>query len=106
MSDTPEMIERVARALCSWEGLDPELMVYPGPPMLVSGGHVATGTPRPAWMGFYERARAAIRALLEPTELMVESGAASLDEICHNGYSDGYRAQYVWAAMCSKALGQ
>ena len=94
MSDTPEMVERVARAI---QESAEEYRMRP----FIDG-----------WDKDYVRmaserfARAAIKAMLDPTELMVERGAASLDEICHNDYSDGYRAQYVWIAMCRKALGQ
>lgn len=57
------MVERVARALCSFLGLDPD--------EIIPGGV-------PCWTWHTEQARAAIEAMREPTAAMVEDGD------CHN----------------------
>ncbi len=57
------MIERVARALCSHDGL-PEDTKFEG---------------RPMWMSFADEARAAVAAMREPTGAMKARGAANFD---------------------------
>lgn len=82
MADESEMVERVARAMC-----------LGNPDALVSkyavtrddfGGFSgsATGEMEPAWCGYVIKARAAIAAIREPTETMVEAGRA-IDTECH-----------------------
>ena len=81
-------LERIARALCSQNGL-PENTMYQG---------------RPMWEDFLPKARAALNAIRTPTEAMAEAGGAI------GGFSDWYEGQYaekaseVWKAMVEAAL--
>lgn len=54
MTSNPEMVERVARAICVSEGLEPE-------------GYFM-GQPLPLWENYIEHAKAAIEVMREPTK--------------------------------------
>lgn len=64
-----DMIERVARAICAKEYEDPNELTnsYPDGPMY------------PVWKDFEWCAKAAIQALREPTEAMVEAFDTDVD---------------------------
>jgi hypothetical protein len=97
-----DMVERVARALCARLGRDPDTL---GPSIVVtdmgSMGIAATfnGPPEPAWKSYEAEARAAIEAMREPTEAMVEAGS---DAPIMN--YDGNDPRDVWRLMISAAL--
>jgi hypothetical protein len=67
-----EIIERVARALCTADscspdailGIVPEVLIVPRPDIAM-----------PAWHSYVDKARAAIVAMREPTDDMLEAGA-------------------------------
>ena len=78
-----EMIERVARALAIADGMHPEA---------VSNGEDAV----PVWTLYVDDARAAIEAMREPTDVMVDAGyAVTVDDETE-----------VWQAMIDAALSQ
>jgi hypothetical protein len=60
-----EMVERVARAICKADGRDPDSDFTSG------------NATFPAWQAYQSRARAAIEAMREPTEAMIEAGGLS-----------------------------
>lgn len=86
MSDVPEMIERVARALATDMEFEPD--------EIVSSFNPKFRVPR--WMTFVDHARAAINAIREPSEVMVE---AAWPNIMHENARD------VWQDMVDAALG-
>lgn len=70
------MLERVARALCVADGFDPDedWRQVPGGPF----AEVAIpDEERPRWTRYRNAARAAITALMEPDEGMVEAGGSA-----------------------------
>jgi hypothetical protein len=67
-----EMIERVARALCTADGCSPDAILG----IVPSGGSVpSAGIARPVWRSYIDKARAAIVAMREPTNDMLNAGA-------------------------------
>lgn len=90
MTDVPEMVERVARALCE-----------------ASGGHWTDGhgrtDTRNAWR---HAARAAIEAMREPTAAMLRQVDNPGDPIDGSGAMDATEAEYLWGAMINAALGK
>ena len=67
-----EIIERVARALCTADGCSPDAIVGIVPEVLsVPPPDIAM----PAWRNYVDKARAAIVAMREPTDDMLEAGA-------------------------------
>lgn len=78
---TQTMVEKMARAMCLADGKDPEAdWRYTGQVMLA----VAVEHPE-TWRTYIRRAKAALLALMEPTEGMVEEGMAH----CYDGDGDG-----------------
>lgn len=59
----PEAVEFVARALCSSEYMDPDLMVVSGEPYRVRGGYAVGGEPHALWQDYAYLARTAIDAV-------------------------------------------
>ena len=86
MTDVPEMIERVARALVSSEGDDPDALI-----------HTMKGK-TPVWTLGVEQARAALAAIREPTEPMLQASEREWD-----GRMSA-RSAGVWQAMIDAAL--
>lgn len=83
------MIERVARAICAAKGDDPD---EPCEDWM---------TEFSGWRGYQESARAAIEAMRDPTEAMIEAGAM-VDNWCQ---SEGQAAQPdVYRKMIDEAL--
>ena len=67
-----EMIERVARALCTADGCSPDAILGIVPAVgSVPSADIAT----PAWRSYVDKARAAIVAMREPTNDMLDAGA-------------------------------
>lgn len=64
-----EMVERVARALCTARGLDPDRVSSIGNSRDDGGPEASVALP--AWMNFRAAARAAIEAMREPTLRMI-----------------------------------
>ena len=70
MSETPDMVERVARALCIHGGFDPDSL-EPGDAYGIDGT-MPNGDPAHLfWRQFEAEARAAIEAMREMTDAMV-----------------------------------
>lgn len=85
-----DMVERVARALCRYDGYDPDKIVGVRP------------LQSPQWDLYRKRARAAIEVMREPTEEMVEAaelagGMAGWDHI-------GKRLRNAWSAAIDVAI--
>ncbi|KKM06715.1 hypothetical protein LCGC14_1741240 [marine sediment metagenome] len=88
------MIERVARAICEARGLDPD-----GVPELAPSSDALVVRPdvaKPSWRWFIPAARAAIRAMQEPTKEMLNAGFQ-----CHRRYET---IAQMWRAMIDKGL--
>ena len=67
-----EIIERVARALCEADGCSPDAVLGIVPEIVsVPPADIAM----PAWRTYVDKARAAIVAMREPTDDMLEAGA-------------------------------
>ena len=81
------MIERVARAICWANGMDPDLTL---------GGDGKNFL----WREYVSQARAAIEAMREPTKAMTESGAYGSGEDSENA------ALGAWGAMIAAALSE
>ena len=65
MSNEPEMVERVARAICAADGSDPEANNQYVPPYSKEREAMKN------WQAYIDLARAAIEAMREPTPFMV-----------------------------------
>ena len=99
MSDTssppkrqaPEMVERVARALCIAMGLPPDHEFRE----VVGSGFEESVVSVIAWTKFQREARVAIEAMRQPTEPMLL--AAGLHPTGHNPFD-------AWQAMIGAAL--
>lgn len=98
MGDVPEMVERVARALCRKSGTDPDMLVCPGRPWLVDNirGYGPVSPAIPAWRLFVGDAHTAIATMHIPTKRMLEVGWYQ----AHDENADG-----VWRDMIDTALG-
>jgi len=83
MTDTPGMVERVARVLCWKNGMNPDLTL---------GGDGENFL----WHEYEDEARAAIEAMREPTQGMIEAGCAECD------YDDW--VPRIYKAMINEAL--
>lgn len=95
-----EMIERVARAIVAADGFDPEMQVPMYEIVKTDVGWVGRGTGEnhAAWRGQLGRARAAIEAMREPTEDMLDAvGAGSRDYF-------GGETEELYATMIDAAL--
>ncbi len=79
-----EMVERVARAICTADGCDPDAIGYG------MGVLMPDGTKYPLWCAHVKRAEAAIAAMREPTIEMDLAGCS---------HSPG-----VWRTMIDEAL--
>lgn len=102
------MLERVARAMCKEDGLDPDEHIVGGQ----AGGFEDFG---PLWQAeqrsegqlgitdYVRQARAAIQALLEPDEGMVEAGEDAM--IYPDGDFIRNQAETVFQAMLKPLLG-
>ena len=86
MTGTGEMIERVARAICQAD----EQNGGPSWEYVRSLGERGVS-------GYFDRARAAIEAMREPTEAMALAGIEADME-------SGFGATMAWQAMINKAL--
>ena len=60
---TTDEIERVARAICRCDGLNPDVVVYWGEPHRVRGGFILDQAGWPAWIGYKRMAAVAIQAI-------------------------------------------
>jgi hypothetical protein len=93
MSDAP-IVERVARAICDANGIDPDKAFDPD----------AEGAPM-YWTIFIPEARASILAMREPTDAMALAGEAEL--LKPSTQAGRTHAQYAadqWRAMIDEAL--
>lgn len=71
-----EMIEKVAKAMCVAEGIDPNILCYSYMPQKISNGLYVAPHEQicyPAWTFNIKAATAAIAAMREPTEGMREA---------------------------------
>jgi len=75
-------LERIARAICTAQGYDPNMVLAinetePGQPFGAPVGDIA----RPMWKQprFVKAARAAVEAMREPSERMIEAGVRPQD---------------------------
>lgn len=80
------VLERIARALCSHDGL-PENTQFEG---------------RPMWESFLPQAQAALSAIRIPTEEMRQAGASAHGQKAHPTASED--AGVTWEAMVDAAL--
>jgi hypothetical protein len=88
------MLEKAARAMCVADGFDPDgLIAY------AKSGHAVS---RREWGIYLARARAALTALLEPSEAMAAAGADNLFAAANDDWSDD--ARVIWRAMIQAAL--
>lgn len=94
MTAVPEMVERVARALTTAAGHDPD-------------GSVQTMIGKAAiWTLGVEQARAAIAAMREPTGVVVEAVESKAEERCRAAPAmTRWYGEDVWAAGIDAALG-
>jgi len=84
------IIERAARALWEADG-SPTIAVMPSPNQTVAY--------RPDWPKYYEKARAVLLAIREPSEAMRSAA------IANNGIGP-HTATVVWQAMIDAAMGE
>jgi len=99
MDDTTKMVERVARALATNEGLAPDGLCH---------GISPDGARN--WEIYVSNARAAIEAMAEPTEDMQNIGNNRYNEMVRNSPikdHSAYRPHIyeAWQAMIDAALG-
>ena len=89
-----EMVERVARAICEADGVDPDKEICG------MGVQLPIGELAPAWRARLKQARAAIEAMREPTEAMTNQEGLHWGYSCHvcGGLKEG------WQAMIDDAL--
>jgi hypothetical protein len=83
-----EMIERVARAICAASG-------SPDPDEIWNG--------HPLWEEFSDDARAAIEAMREPTEPMMQAAESEAEAYFGNG-QERLEPEQVWRVMIDAAL--
>lgn len=79
MSKRMTMVERVARAICKADKLAPDADA----PIMIGKRRAV------AWEGRIEMARAAIRALHEPTIQMVDAGDSAMSDVKDGGWDSG-----------------
>lgn len=94
-----EMVERVARAIASTRGRDPDDTAggpHPGGTWLEKG--------EPWWRGDVDAARAAIEAMREPTEKMIEAGQLYCWDDGHPTVGSHAIQGQVFRAMIDAAL--
>jgi hypothetical protein len=96
-----KMLERIARAMVSCSGQNPDEPVA-GSAGVSSAGFVYSAVYRRAWEDKLGEAAAALTALLEPNEAMAAAGADNLFGSSSDDWSDDARA--VWSAMVQAAL--
>jgi hypothetical protein len=93
------MVERVARALCKEDGLNPDGDWRSGDKVMLT---VALDHPE-RWRTYAAKARAAIEAMYEPTPEMVKAADDAFEELDYLEY-DGTEPGGVWRTMISAAL--
>lgn len=110
MAGEPEMVERVARAICRARGLNPDEVT------MGSGGYGVNPQGRVTITNeIYQRrwhlstgeARAAIQAMREPTSWMAERAsedALGVNVYEHTREADEARPREVWRVMIDAAL--
>jgi hypothetical protein len=112
MTDTPEMVERVARAICSGDGSNPDRLVAYGQPERASNNtFVVPQNGVPHWQTYVWQASAAIEVMREPTQGMVgsvdvEIHRAGNDETNITSELSDKEIIEVWSAMIDAALGR
>lgn len=89
------IIERVARVLCERRGLDPDFNYDP---------KALTGRGMIRWMDFADDARAAIAALREPSDAMIEAGERTGSSCCGSDLSGPEIERLIWTSMIDTAL--
>lgn len=108
-------LEQIARAMCAADGVDPDRQVNATIPVRMGHGRGYIEQRRiigqqPAWMKYEPAARAAVQALLEPCEGMVEAGGdATMRPRMHvgsNRHDAGATACIAYAAMLQHVLDQ
>jgi hypothetical protein len=95
-----EMVQRVARAICaSVDGRNPDhlIAVYEDRPCI--GGGIMLPIHKRDWENYLVQARAAIDAMREPTEAMIEAGMDKTSWPICNG-----EVEHRWQAMIDEAL--
>ncbi len=98
------MVERVARAICTSRLIDPDSTVYYGVPLQVTASaYTPIGEPFPAWRLFISEARTAVAAMREPTEAMLDAGGSALSGMTFNDYPRKQDAA-LWQAMIDAVL--
>ena len=97
MTDTPEMVEIVARAICASQGLDWDAQAN----AMTSGAGDDDEQE-----GYREMARAAIEAMREPTGSMVDAGARSVEIVGFGRFSLQGQPSKAWRTMVDAALGK
>lgn len=101
-----DKIEAVARALCAAKGQNPdEIRLFVFSRVVGYGAGISPAVKpecfsRPSWYTFESEARAAIAAMREPTEAMLEAGGEAW--IAYTG--DDHEYEIVWRAMIDFAL--
>lgn len=91
-----DMVERVARAICASMGYAPDM----------DASQEFTNRTGPMWMAYIQEARAAIGAMREPTEAMVEAGAEDVASEYDDGKDQKHRetARVSFTSMITAAL--
>jgi hypothetical protein len=94
-----QIIERIARALSAADGRNPDaiLGVAPEP-----GSFPAADIATPAWQGYVDKARAAIVAMREPTDDLLEAGAFYFGDNADPGPTR--EAEYNLARSCFRSM--
>ena len=94
-----DMIEKMARAMCEANGFDPD---GPTQDIYVEGDPHA-GKP---WAGYRRAARAALSALQEPTDAMVEAGGKALIDSRMSDKMLDHQLNAAFTAMIKAAKGK
>lgn len=102
MAETKEMsaIERAARALCAFDGKDPDEDYRHDP---VTGITIDIADDSPArWTIYQGKAKAVLRALREPSEAMIKAGHTATER--QFDLTAAYTA--IWREMINAALAE
>lgn len=86
------LVERIARALCERECLDPEAVTRLGDELLPGMTHPTPDLTWKAWESYISEAREIVRKMRVPTDRMAHAGGEHRD------------AAAVWSAMIDAAL--
>lgn len=85
------MIERIARALAVADGIEPDINICVGIPQMVRYGYIPSIS-YPAWTYYTSNAKAALEAMIEPTEKMIDAGECKFFDASNHEVGESYSA--------------